>query len=288
MRMNKFILTLGVMAFSIQMSPGVAQPTSAPTYEVQVKRLPADNQGNYNNNSNPSRPYIELDQRGDTNRPRSADRLDTDGYYNKNSNQAGFNKSEYDQRLNSAVKDVPNGVDTRPYANDNVQSNVRLQTPNTNQDNYRAADYTNQSQNKVERTLAIIKPDAVKNNHIGDIVTRYEKAGLRVAAIEMRQLSKDDASEFYATHKDRPFYNDLVTFMSSGPVVLVVLEGTNAIAKNRQLMGGTDPRQADRGTIRADYANSTTQNAVHGSDTPENAKKEIDDFFDNDEIFNRY
>jgi nucleoside-diphosphate kinase len=131
----------------------------------------------------------------------------------------------------------------------------------------------------VERTLSIIKPDAVAKNVIGEIYSRFEKAGLRIVAARMTQLSDADAKGFYAVHKDRPFFRDLVGFMISGPVMIQVLEGENAIAKNRELMGATDPRKAAAGTIRADFANSIDANAVHGSDAPETAAVEVSYFF---------
>jgi nucleoside-diphosphate kinase len=131
----------------------------------------------------------------------------------------------------------------------------------------------------VQRTLSIIKPDAVAKNVIGEIYARFEKAGLRIVAARMAHLSRKDAEGFYAVHKGRPFFNDLVEFMSSGPVMIQVLEGENAIQKNRDLMGATDPKKADKGTIRADFAQSIDANAVHGSDAPETAKVEIDYFF---------
>ena len=131
----------------------------------------------------------------------------------------------------------------------------------------------------VERTLSIIKPDAVKKNAIGQITARFEKAGLRVIAARMMHLSRAEAEGFYAVHKDRPFFNDLVEFMTSGPVMIQVLEGEGAIAKNRDLMGATDPKKAAPGTIRADFAKSIDANAVHGSDGPETASVEIAYFF---------
>jgi nucleoside-diphosphate kinase len=131
----------------------------------------------------------------------------------------------------------------------------------------------------VERTLSIIKPDAVAKNVIGEIYARFEKAGLRIVAARMAHLSRHDAEGFYAVHKGRPFFNDLVEFMSSGPVMIQVLEGEGAIAKNRDLMGATDPKKAAKGTIRADFAQSIDANAVHGSDAPETAKAEIEYFF---------
>ena len=131
----------------------------------------------------------------------------------------------------------------------------------------------------VERTLSIIKPDAVAKNVIGEIYARFEKAGLKVVAARMAHLSRNDAEGFYAVHKGRPFFNDLVEFMSSGPVMIQVLEGEDAILKNRDLMGATDPKKAAKGTIRADFAQSIDANAVHGSDAPDTAKAEIAYFF---------
>lgn len=139
---------------------------------------------------------------------------------------------------------------------------------------------------QAEQTLSIIKPDAVANKHIGDVIARFEKNNLHVAAMRMVKLSKEQAGDFYAVHKERPFYGDLVDFMSSGPVVVLVLEGDNAVAKNRELMGATDPKKANPGTIRADFAESMSKNAVHGSDSLENAKNEILFFFKSDEIVN--
>lgn len=131
----------------------------------------------------------------------------------------------------------------------------------------------------IERTLSIVKPDAVAKNVIGKIYTRFEDAGLKIVAAQMKQLSKKEAEGFYAVHKDRPFFADLVKFMTSGPVMVQVLEGENAIAKNRELMGATDPKKANPGTIRADFAQSIDANAVHGSDAPETAAVEIAYFF---------
>jgi nucleoside-diphosphate kinase len=131
----------------------------------------------------------------------------------------------------------------------------------------------------IERTLSIIKPDAVSKNVIGEIYSRFEKAGLRVVAARMLHLSKDQAGAFYAVHKQRPFYADLCAFMSSGPVMVQVLEGEGAIAKNREVMGATDPAKAAPGTIRADFAKTVDENAVHGSDGPETARAEIAFFF---------
>lgn len=135
-----------------------------------------------------------------------------------------------------------------------------------------------------ERTLSIIKPDAVAKNVIGEIISRFEKNGLRIAAAKMLHLSKSQAEQFYAVHKERPFFSALVDFMSSGPVLVQVLEGGNAIAKNREIMGATNPKDAAPGTIRADFADSIDHNAVHGSDAPETAKQEISFFFKPEEI----
>ena len=136
----------------------------------------------------------------------------------------------------------------------------------------------------MEKTLSIIKPDAVAKNVIGKIIDRFESNGLRIAAAKKIKLSKEDAGQFYEVHKDRPFFNDLCEYMSSGPVVVMVLEGENAVAKNRELMGATNPKEAAAGTIRADFADSIEANAVHGSDSLENAKKEIAFFFSEREI----
>ena len=139
----------------------------------------------------------------------------------------------------------------------------------------------------VERTLSIIKPDAVKKNVIGKIIARFEDAGLKVVAARMMQLSRKEAEGFYAVHRERPFFKDLVDFMISGPVLVQVLEGANAIAKNRDLMGATDPKKAAKGTIRADFAASIDANAVHGSDGAETAKTEIAYFFKPNEVVSR-
>jgi nucleoside-diphosphate kinase len=136
----------------------------------------------------------------------------------------------------------------------------------------------------VERTLSIIKPDAVGKNVIGEIVSRFEKGGLRVVAMKMLQLNEESAGGFYAEHKERPFFPDLIEFMTSGPVIVQALEGENAIARNRELMGATNPAEADAGTIRADFAVSIDANAVHGSDSPASAEREISYFFSDEEI----
>jgi nucleoside-diphosphate kinase len=138
-----------------------------------------------------------------------------------------------------------------------------------------------------EQTLSIIKPDAVKKNHIGEIIARFEKNGLKVIAAKMMHLSKTQAEHFYAVHKERPFFKDLTTFIASGPVLVQVLEGDNAIQKNRDIMGATDPKKAAPGTIRKDFAASIDENAVHGSDSPETAKQEISFFFSSVEVLSR-
>jgi len=139
----------------------------------------------------------------------------------------------------------------------------------------------------VERTLSIIKPDAVAKNVIGEIYARFEKAGLRIVAARMTHLSRNDAEGFYAVHKGRPFFKDLVDFMISGPVMIQVLEGEGAIQKNRDLMGATDPKKAAKGTIRADFAQSIDANAVHGSDAAETAATEIAYFFPQSQVYSR-
>ena len=136
----------------------------------------------------------------------------------------------------------------------------------------------------VERTLSIIKPDAVGKNVIGEIVSRFEKGGLKVVAMKMLQLDEKSAGGFYAEHKGKPFFDDLMEFMTSGPVIVQVLEGENAIARNRELMGATNPADAAPGTIRADFAKSIDANAVHGSDSPQSAQREVGYFFSDEEI----
>ncbi len=137
----------------------------------------------------------------------------------------------------------------------------------------------------IQQTLSIIKPDAVRRNNIGAITQRFEEAGLKVIAARMEKLTVDRAKKFYQVHKERPFFNQLVDFICSGPIMLQVLEGPDAILKNRELMGATDPMQAEAGTIRADFAASISQNAVHGSDSPETARQEITFFFTQDQCF---
>jgi nucleoside-diphosphate kinase len=136
----------------------------------------------------------------------------------------------------------------------------------------------------IERTFSIVKPDGVEKNLIGEVYGRFEKAGLNIIASRMLRLTREQAEGFYAVHKERPFYNDLVSYMTSGPVVVQVLEGDNAVMKNREIMGATNPADADPGTIRADFAASIEENVVHGSDAPETAHEEIDFFFSADEI----
>ncbi|MDX1379914.1 MAG: nucleoside-diphosphate kinase [Xanthomonadales bacterium] len=138
-----------------------------------------------------------------------------------------------------------------------------------------------------ERTLSIVKPDAVAKNVIGEIYSRFERAGLKIVAARMKHLSRAEAEKFYAVHRERPFFNDLVAFMTSGPVMIQVLEGESAIAVNRELMGATNPADAAPGTIRADFAKSIDANAVHGSDAPETAAVEIACFFGDDDIHSR-
>ncbi len=139
-----------------------------------------------------------------------------------------------------------------------------------------------------ERTLSIIKPNAVVDNHIGNIVTRFEKEGLRIAGMKLVRLSKEKAEGFYIEHRERPFFGSLVGFMTSAPVVLMVLEGANAVEKNRQIMGATNPAEAKEGTLRKLYAKSIEANAVHGSDSSTSAEREINYFFDKNEIFGRF
>ncbi len=139
----------------------------------------------------------------------------------------------------------------------------------------------------IERTFSIVKPDAVAKNHIGAIYARFEAAGLQIVASKMMQLSQEKAEGFYAEHSERPFFKDLIAFMTSGPVMVQVLEGENAVKANREIMGATNPAEAARGTLRADYAESIDENAVHGSDSPESAAREIAYFFSDEEVCKR-
>jgi nucleoside-diphosphate kinase len=139
----------------------------------------------------------------------------------------------------------------------------------------------------MELTLSIIKPDGVEKNIIGEVYKRFEQSGLKIVASKMMHLTEEQAGKFYEVHKERPFYGELVTYMSSGPIMVQALYGENAIQKNRELMGATNPKEADPGTIRADFADSIDKNAVHGSDAPDTAKVEIDFFFGQDQIFMR-
>jgi nucleoside-diphosphate kinase len=139
----------------------------------------------------------------------------------------------------------------------------------------------------LERTLSLVKPDGVKANHIGEVYRRFERAGLSIIAARMLQLSQREAEGFYAVHRERPFFKDLVRYMSSGPVMVQVLEGESAISRNRDIMGATDPKKAAAGTIRADLASSIEQNVVHGSDAPETAAREIAYFFSDTELHSR-
>lgn len=138
----------------------------------------------------------------------------------------------------------------------------------------------------IERTFSIIKPNAVKKNSIGDIINTFENQGLKIAAAKLTVISKEKCELFYAEHKERPFFGELVSFMTSGPVLLMCLTGENAIAKNREIMGATDPRKADAGTIRAKHGDSVGENAVHGSDSPASAERELAIFFDKHELVN--
>ncbi len=140
----------------------------------------------------------------------------------------------------------------------------------------------------MEKTLSIIKPNAIEDNNIGNIISRFEKEGLRIAAAKFTHLSKEKAEGFYIEHKERPFFGSLVSFMTSGPVMLMVLEGDNAIMKNREIMGATNPEEAAEGTLRKLYAKSLEANAVHGSDSPQSAEREVSYFFDTNEVLGRF
>lgn len=188
------------------------------------------------------------------------------------------------------------GIMAQPNNDNNQRPAQRLEVqvqrlpsnsePATTNDAYtpRSTDELRANQ-KIERTLSILKPDALRNRHIGGIISRFEDSGLRVVGIKMVKLTPEQASQFYNIHRERPFFPELTKYMSSGPIIVLALEGDQAISKNRQLMGATDPKKAEKGTIRADFAKSVTENAVHGSDSPEAAKQEIMFFFRPNEIY---
>lgn len=199
-----------------------------------------------------------------------------DGYYYNNPGQVDAYYQQYPQNQGYQYR----GYQQRP----SYQQNQYAYSDNAPRNYDGLKYYQEQSNAPVERTLSIIKPDAVQTKHIGDIISRFERSGFKIVGIKMTNLSKDQAEKFYAVHKDRPFFKDLVQFMSSGPVVVMVLEGPNAIARNRQLMGATDPNKAAQGTLRSDYAESVTRNAVHGSDSDKTAQDEITFFFKDDEL----
>lgn len=182
-------------------------------------------------------------------------------------------------QTNSNLRSTPQMTSTQPSTSSTSNVNDPYAPP--------APDELRSNQ-KIERTLSILKPDALKNRHIGDIISRFEDAGLHIAALKMIKLTPEQAEQFYKEHNERPFYPDLVKMMTSGPVVLMVLEGDQAIIKNREIMGATDPKKAAAGTIRADYAKSVSENTVHGSDSPEAARKEIEFFFKPNEIYAGY
>ncbi len=277
-----FVMTLSVAA-ALQAGLYAQQQPQRQGLEVQVQRLPSSNEGNYYDNSGaPQHSY--RDERGS---------------YRQDSNHDYDDDKNHDQDEDDDWDDDEEDSDDHDDKNDVKKNEPQSQTSNgkssQNQPTYRSspsetarpAVATQQKPAAIEQTLSIIKPDAVKNNHIGEIISRFEQAGLKIAAIKMTTLSKDQAEKFYGVHRDRPFYRDLVDFMSSGPVVILVLEGNQAISKNREIMGATDPKKADRGTLRADFAESVTRNAVHGSDSPETAKEEIQFFFQPSDISHR-
>jgi nucleoside-diphosphate kinase len=170
-----------------------------------------------------------------------------------------------------------------------AQSDMRYTQYNTTYSNQPAPNRASQVRPMAadDLTLVLIKPDAVQGHHIGEIISRYEQSGLRIAALKMVRLNRQGAEQFYQEHRNRPFYPELVSFMSSGPVIALVLEGDNAVAKSREIIGATDPAKADKGTIRSDFAESVGKNAIHGSDSPESANREIFFFFRPNELYNQ-
>lgn len=246
-----YIRTLGALLAACASEIGLLQaasPDNGPNLEIQVQQTPIDDYGDYRIYPNANSERMKSYESSSQGYYQEASTQQTRSYPTTGSNQV------VPQR--EAIRQADRPAAQQPVA-------------------------------AVEQTLSIIKPDAVGTGHIGDIISRFERSGLRVVALKMTLLSKTDAEKFYAVHKDRPFYPELVTFMSSGPVVALVLEGPDAIAKNRQMMGSTDPKEAQSGTLRADFAESKSRNAVHGSDSPQAAKEEISFFFKSNEIFKR-
>lgn len=250
----------------------MAQPSANPQahqLEVKVQKLPS-NQGEKHYDGSTFAPQVSTHQERDVYNSALAPQV----HVNQQEAVPPENFPQQTPPLNENDINTDYEVDSEDLPQ---QSNQSSESPIDSSDKI-----DNQSEKNVEqkeRTLSIIKPDGVKNNHIGEIISRFEKAGLHVAAMKMVKLSKEQAEQFYQEHHDRPFYHDLVDSMTSGPVVLMVLEGDQAVSKNRELMGATDPKKADRGTIRADFSKDMTQNTVHGSDSPESAHKEILFFF---------
>lgn len=271
----------------------IAQP--APQLEVDVRQLPRSTEGSFYDNSyqntytddpnqvnGPNQTNGQYRPASQANRQRPAAQSQNYSqqpaqYPSTQSNPSNGYSARRQTYSRSANSSQNFAQDNRNFANQ-PQSSMST-TQNTNQQPV---------QQRAERTLAIIKPDAVSGNHIGEILSRFEQSGLRIAGIKMANLSKEQASQFYQVHRDRPFYPELVDFMSSGPVIVLVLEGDNAIAKNRQIIGATDPKKASPGTIRADFAESVGRNAIHGSDSPEAAQTEIFFFFRPNELYTRY
>lgn len=270
-----FVMTLSVAA---ALHAGLyAQQPQRQGLEVQVQRLPSSNEGGYYDNSGtPQHSY--RDERGSY-QESSKDYDDRDR--DQDDDDWDDDDEDNDHEYKGDVKRNEPKTQTSNWKNAQNQPTYRTSASNT------APAAAQQKPAAIEQTLSIIKPDAVQNNHIGEIISRFEQAGLKIAAIKMTTLSKDQAGKFYQVHRDRPFYRDLVDFMSSGPVVILVLEGNQAITKNREIMGATDPKKADKGTLRSDFAESVTRNAVHGSDSPETAKEEIQFFFQPSDISHR-
>ncbi len=275
-----FVMTLSVAA-ALQAGLYAQQQPQRQGLEVQVQRLPSSNEGNYYDNSGaPQHSY--KDEHGSYNQDSSRDYDDNDHDQDDDNDWDDEDDNDDYERAGNVKKSEPQ-TQTSNWRNTQNQPAYRTNTTEAT----RPAVVQQRPVAAVEQTLSIIKPDAVQNNHIGEIISRFEQSGLRIAAIKMTTLSKDQAGKFYQVHRDRPFYRDLVDFMSSGPVVILVLEGNQAITKNREIMGATDPKKADRGSLRADFAESVTRNAVHGSDSPETAKEEIQFFFQPSDISHR-
>ncbi len=330
-----FFATLTSFALPMLLMAHPAPNQKTPQLEVQVQKLPSDQEGNYYDESTfaPKRPVdrerdyynsalapeVRVKAQETSQTPpstpsasstpsvtaREVPRLENPPQPNPSGSKNSMDSIDKDVNTNvnqdrNLKREPTDDSQSAPQTSEGASKLITnasqsTQEPNETSDEAIAdasgvsSDKTNEANKPAtksvegkERTLSIIKPDGVNNHHIGEIISRFEKAGLHIADIKMVTLSKEQAEQFYQEHRDRPFYQNLVKSMTSGPVVLMVLEGNQAVSKNRELMGATDPSKAEKGTIRADFAKDVTQNTVHGSDSLESARREILFFFPSD------